>query len=245
MQSALVVYPVLHVANCIGIPGITIPNASFDLQYLRDRRETALGPSEQMRAEQVVRSQKFQDWLRSPTSTRLLVHDNDNAAVPVSWLSFLCQFLADTLQERSDQFIHLVFFCGLHKDPQSGHTLIQSLIRQLLERLNRGLGILMSLHTLDCVQNGDLGALNLLFAHLMSLIPPSMTVCCLVDGASYYESAEVWDEVQFLLWPLFQISGQTSRTHADLKLLITSPRLTSHLREWFPHELTLFIASRG
>lgn len=248
MQSAQVMFSALHVANCIGIPGIDIPDTFFDLDSLRERRETAVSPPERARAEQVVRSNEFYDWIQSPTSTQLLVHGNYGGDARVSGLSFLCLSLADGLQQYRGRFIPLVFFCGLHAPSDArtgGHGLIRSLIHQLLELVNWGPGIPMSPDALYAVENGDLVALNWLFAYLVSRIRPGVTVCCLVDGASHYEYEEFWGGVQFVLGPLLQLSRQPSTRHASLKLLITSPDLTSHLWEWFPEDLILSIERRG
>ncbi|KAG8156891.1 hypothetical protein KVR01_013304 [Diaporthe batatas] len=246
-QDGPVIYSIPHIASCIGGPDI-LP----DVQRLTESRETAMTGPERAHAEQLVRKYQFRQWLESPTSSQLVVHGNYRPGGSASGLSFVCLSLANKLSEYGNHFIPLMFFCGMNKDDDGGvrtggRALIRSFIYQLLgHACFRGSpGVALSPQTLDRVRNGDIEALTGLFSHLVSLTPPQTTVCCLVDGALYYERDEFWDGFVRALRPLLQLSGQTRATHTPLKLLITSPTPTSYVRDFFPGDVVLSMAGIG
>lgn len=243
-------YPIPHIADCIGLPSIRL-----DLQYLSGNRELAVSRRERAHAEQLVTKHKFLKWLKVPCSSQLLVQGDYEPFGIASGLSFVCLSLADVLARHSDSFIPLAFFCGMHTDyhPENasqsgGRALIRSLIYQLLGHINRFLGrpgVCMSPRRLHCIHNGDLQALNSLFASLVSMVPPDVTICCVVDGANYYEEDEFWGEAAEVLWPLMELSARKPRRRASFKLLMTSATVTSYLRQRFQDESMVFLANTG
>lgn len=102
------------IAMLLGIPNI-LPQ---DMQHLNEVGRHRVPARQRACAEQLARSSKFADWLRSPTSSRLLVHENySNSKVSeISGLSLFCVSLEKVLATHSDRFIRLAFFCGLHAE---------------------------------------------------------------------------------------------------------------------------------
>lgn len=98
----------------LGIPNV-LPE---DMQHLNEVGRHRVPARQRACAEQLARSSKFADWLRSPTSSRLLVHENySNSKVSeISGLSLFCVSLEEVLVTHSDRFIPLAFFCGLHAE---------------------------------------------------------------------------------------------------------------------------------
>lgn len=98
----------------LGIPNV-LPE---DMQHLNEVGRHRVPARQRACAEQLARSSKFADWLRSPTSSRLLVHeDYSNSKVSeISGLSLFCVSLEEVLSTHSNRFIPLVFFCGLHAE---------------------------------------------------------------------------------------------------------------------------------
>ncbi|KAI1804747.1 hypothetical protein F4811DRAFT_570833 [Daldinia bambusicola] len=71
---------------------------------LQDRRRT----------EQIVQDQKFQDWIVTPKSTKLMVYGNfSSLMVETSALSLFCTTLAKAFRSRK-RYVCLVWFCGRH-----------------------------------------------------------------------------------------------------------------------------------
>lgn len=244
-QYGPVLYTVPHIASCIGTPSIL-----SDLQRLRGSRETAVPHDERWRAEQLVRTPEFIEWLQSPQSSQLLVHGPFLARGHSSGLSFVCLSLTDVLASHSDRFLPLAFFCGMHTDQErdrhtGGRALIRSLIYQLLGHIKRFLGspgVTMHPQALQGIQNGDLEALKSLFRSLISFIPPHVTVCCVVDGVNHYERDEFWGEAAQVLGLLVELSAQTPPMCARIKVLFTSLNTTSYVRQWFPNQLLVPVA---
>jgi hypothetical protein len=102
-------------ADVIGRLGI--PDVLFeDLQHLIEVGEQRVPARQRACAEQLARSGRFTEWLRSSTSSQLLVHANYSENANISGLSLFCFSLANVLAGRPDRFIPLVFFCGMHAE---------------------------------------------------------------------------------------------------------------------------------
>ncbi|KKY36668.1 putative short chain dehydrogenase reductase [Diaporthe ampelina] len=225
-------------ASYLGIPDV----AAEDATHVAGTHQATVSPPERACAEQLARSGKFLQWLRSPGSSRLLVHTNySGGPSPVSGLSLFCVSLREALLARPDRrFIPLVFFCGLHTellgddsngalvDARSGaHGLMRSLIYQLLGRYHGREPVWLNEtpQEIHAIQEGNLSALYGLFHRLVHRLPGDVAVCCLVDGAVYYERDEFLDDMESVMLPLLQLCGQ-GVTRAPFKLLVTSPAST-------------------
>lgn len=265
----------------LGIPNV-LPQ---DMQHLNEVGRHRVLERQRACAEQLARSSKFADWLRSPTSSRLLVHENNSKVSKISGLSLFCVSLEKVLATHSGCFIPLAFFCGLHAelpddpdssgesnddydesgasrsepqnaarnhDPQTpwlspgSAGLMQSLIYQLLEKhyhLN-GEYLTVTPQEIDGIENRKLGALYEVFRRLVYMLPESVTVWLMVDGAVYYERDEFVDDMQRVMLPLLQLS-EPGVTRARLKVLVTSPTNMSDIQEWFAEDSILSMTELG
>lgn len=227
----------------VGIPDLL----SEDLRFIAERRKIKVSERDQARAEQLVRTRQIREWLTAPSSAQLLVHGNYDRTAHISGLSLFCMSLTHTLGERAPQFIPLTFFCGLHVDPPLGghaHTggrlLLQSFIRQLLERydFHRSQQPGPPPEEARLIQNGDVAALCRLFEALVHALPHGVVLFCIVDGVLYYEREDFKDDLSRVLVCILGLS-QDRRLRVPVKVLITSPTKTLLVRGPFTDDRIL------
>jgi hypothetical protein len=230
--------------NWIDIPDV----ASDDLKHIKEKRQTWVPRNEQARAEQLVQATKIKDWMVSATSSQLLVQADYEGPRQVSGLSLFCSSLSGSLASKAPHFIPLIFFCGLHTDRSvdehtGGRAIIQNFICQLLCQFDSDIRALASEKLNEnFIQAGDIEELCNLFQWLISQLPRSVVLFCLLDGVVYCESKEFEDDTGFVLVTLLKISAE-QETQAGVKILITSPSKTNSIRKPFPNELILSMES--
>jgi hypothetical protein len=224
---------------------IDIPDvASDDLKRINEKRQTWVPRNEQARAEQLIRSSQFKDWMVSATSSQLLVHGDYEGLRYVSGLSLFCSSLFQSFAPKAPRFIPLIFFCGLHTDCYTdentgGRAIIKNFICQLLCQFDFDTRMLAS-EKLDegLIRLGNVDELCKLFRWLVSQLPQSVVLFCLLDGVVYYERKEFEDDMGFVLEKLLRISAEQN-TQAGVKILLTSSSKTTYIRKPFPDELVL------
>ena len=90
---------------------LQIPNLDeTDLQHIASRAEEILHQDRE-RAQRVVTTRLFLNWINSTGSAKLLLHGDFRMAEDLSPFSSLCAILTYTFRE-SGRFVSLVFFCG-------------------------------------------------------------------------------------------------------------------------------------
>lgn len=242
------------IASWIHIPDVV----HQDLQYID---EVCKVNDPMARAEELAQSETFLEWLQTPTSSQLLVHANDGEGAQISGLSLFCVSLRRVLKSRPDRFIPVVFFCGLHVEPPSAtgtqsrpgpglnsgaHGLIRSFIHQLMDHcyFHCPVSVTGTARARHGTENDDLEALYPLFRSLVCAIPNHITVCCLVDGAVYYERDEFLDDMRGVMLPLLHLAG-LDLMKGRLKVLFTSPTSTSYVRDWVAEESILSMTELG
>ncbi|KAI8627131.1 hypothetical protein F5Y19DRAFT_477692 [Xylariaceae sp. FL1651] len=73
-----------------------------------------LPSQDRARTEQIVHDQKFQEWIVSPESTKLMIYSNfSGLMMETSALSLFCTTLAKAFRARK-RYLCLVWFCGRH-----------------------------------------------------------------------------------------------------------------------------------
>lgn len=228
---------------------IDIPDAaSDDRQYISERGCIWVPSIEQARAEQLIQSSRFRDWMVEGKSSQLLVHGNYEGQRYISGLSLFCLSFVQSLLARNPQFIPLIFFCGLHVDaPIDQHTggraIIQNFICQLMCLFDFDTRLLVS-EKLDehLIQQGNVNELCKLFQWLVGQLPQSTVLFCVIDGVEYYERTEFEHDMGFVVEKLLRISDEET-TGAGVKILLTSPNRTHYVRQPFPDELVLSMES--
>ncbi|KFZ04780.1 hypothetical protein V501_08982 [Pseudogymnoascus sp. VKM F-4519 (FW-2642)] len=228
----------------IGVPDA----ASEDRKLINERWQMRVPLNEQAQAEQLIRSTQFKDWVVAGTSSQLLVHGEYDGQRYVSGLSLFCSSFAQSLEARAPRFIPLIFFCGLHTDPDTdrhtgGRAIIQNFICQLLCQFDFDTRS-FAIEKLDehLIQLGDIGELSRLFEWLVGKLPQSVVLFCLIDGVGYYEREEFEHDIGFVVEKLLRISAE-KKTQAGVKILLTSSSRTTYIRQPFPDELVLSIES--
>ncbi|KAJ8130154.1 hypothetical protein O1611_g3477 [Lasiodiplodia mahajangana] len=210
-----------------------------DMEYI-DTRQEGLPPVDRARAEQILSTKKFSDWVISPTSTMLLVQGDLDGTPEMSALSVLCLTFTKALRAMGN-FISLVFFCGRHLDNTTnrsgGRAIIQSLITQLLTQFSidtTGLGTNIDG---DKIKNGHVEELCKLFAWLFGRLSRHETLFCILDSIVYYERQEYQEDMSVVLASILRLVDESAKsnstTAACIKVLILSPRPTLRVRKPF------------
>jgi hypothetical protein len=226
----------------------------IDLYNIRNLAER-ISPEDRGRAEQVVETREFKQWMLSDKrwvysgsewvfddedfhltwrTMKLLVHGDSNSNDNVSSLSVLCASLKKVLSTRR-RFISLVFFCGrhLHGDKNPGPlAMIRSLVGQLLEQNPAySAGVAQQVSMPD-VERGNIPALCDLFRFLIGQLPSTITVFCMIDGVGLYEEEQYWDDMETIL-SFIQAFVEDEGIHAPVKLFLTSPQPTRYVWRTF------------
>jgi hypothetical protein len=205
------------------------------MEFIMDRAGS-LPFEDRGRAEQVVATPQFRDWMVNREATKLLVHGDFDSAEYVSPLSFLCTNIVQALRSRSG-FVTLVFFCGRHasRDGENigGVALIRSFIAQLLRQYPSCPSTLDPNISLNEVETGNLRQLCELFSILARQLPPTMMLVCAIDGIMFYERSDFWKDMDEVLVALLELAEDDVRMKAPVKVLLTSPKETRSLSEFF------------
>ena len=219
-----------------------------DLESVENSRDT-IPPAHRGRAEQVVNTREFRQWLVSGESKGLLIEGNFRVhdSHYISALSLVCATLARALRTR-EKYISVVFFCGCHiaedqeddeendgdgRQSCEGVAIMKSAISQLLEQCSSiDLAGLESDINLTRVKDGDLRQLCSLFTWLLKRLPEDMVLVCLIDGAAYYETEDHEDEFLESMSYLLGLCLDASII-VPVKVLVTSPTPTDSIQELF------------
>lgn len=214
--------------------GITDWDDSSDVEEIA-RKSYLIHADHRGKAEQLVVTWSFKEFIMVPASSKLLVHgDFYEGMHQISALSSVCWTLKNSLDGMAG-FKTLVFFCGCHIDPGSnerttgGQGLIRSLLAQLLRQYEFDTRVLHEQVNLDQVAAGDLEGLCHLFVWLACHLPQKTTLVCLIDGISYFERQEHAGGMNFVLCSLLDLT-RDARMRGVFKILITSPVPTGIVR---------------
>jgi hypothetical protein len=208
-------------------------------------------PQDQNRAALLMKNPKLHEWLVARKSSPLLVHGR-GAIQPRSPVTLACASLVKSLhgflEHNIRNVITLSFFCGEHTDLAGDRSadpagMMVEFIGQLLASYDdfdftqiRPLWQEAHAHDLRNVQS-----LGHLFHALISQLPESIMLFCVVDGVSYYEEArrrdDLLDVVEILL-DLAQADGGPV-----FKLLMTCPASSNHVWQYFGSDETLNMSS--
>lgn len=220
---------------------------TFDLDFtdgafISDKKEQ-IPSKDKSRAEQIVNTPLFRNWIVSASSARLLVHWGSRVpkvVAQVSPLSVFCMTLAGSLRAR-DEFISAIWFCGEHIDvtePSArthGQIMLSSLIDQLLRQFQFDTRPLSKEIDLEGLQAGSVAVLSELLRTLVRQLPPSMTLFVVVDGVAFYErDGFESDEWQALLTLVRLVTDANMMT--PVKLLFTSTLNTDFVRAAFEQD---------
>jgi hypothetical protein len=202
--------------------------------------DNTLTQSDKKKADRVVQTGLFEQWMRSLKPAKLLIHGDFRASRTISPLSSLTATLTEAARADPMRFVTLVFFCSCHLDPEEdtftgGTALIKALNLQLLmQQPHMAISTLPGELIPDRVNQGDLQQLCQLFSLLVRRLPSETTLFCFIDGMVFYERDELIAEGQLVLAEIVRLVGDPT-IKANVKLLITSPWRTEMAHQFF-HE---------
>jgi hypothetical protein len=207
-----------------------------------DKKEQLSG-KDKARAEQIIHTQLFQNWIVSASSSKLLVHWDfhlPKTIADVSPLSVFCMTLAQSLRTK-DRFMSALWFCGCHIDESEpgartgGHAMLLSLIDQLLRQFQFDTRPLYNYIDLGSLQEGGLEVHIELLSWLVRQLPLQITLFIIIDGAVLFEREQFEDEALAVFASLLRLVADTG-VMASIKLLFTSTPGTDIIREAFEQE---------
>lgn len=213
-----------------------------DGAVVNDKKEQ-LPTKERSRAEQIVNTPLFRNWIVSASSAKLLIHWDTRppkTIAEVSPLSVFCMTLTQSLRARN-QFLSVLWFCGQHMDRNGpdirvgGRAMVLSLIDQLLRQYQFDTGPLHMDMDSESLQEGDVKVLTGLLTFLVRQLPPAMTVFFIIDGVVLFEREEFEEEASSIFLALIQLVADTTLM-VSVKLLFTSTPGTDLVRCAFEEE---------
>lgn len=213
-----------------------------DVAFVMDKKEQ-LPAKDKARAEQIIHTQLFRNWIVSASSAKLLVHwdfHRPKTIAEVSPLSVFCMTIAQSLRAK-DRFVSTIWFCGRHIDESEpgvrtgGRVMLSSLIDQLLRQFQFDTRPLHNDIDLESLQEGNLEALTKLLSSLVRQLPPTMTLFFIIDGTVLFEREEFEAEALPVFLSLIRLVADTS-VMASVKVLFTSTPGTDIVRGAFEQE---------
>lgn len=214
---------------------LNIPNLDeVDLQKVLNSASDVIY-SDRGRAQQMIQTRHFRNWMLTSTSSKLLVHGDFDTTSKISPFSILAATMTQGFR-TSPNIISLVFFCGQHlynDEYHGGSVMIRSLIAQLLRQFpSPNIYPLSDTSTLD-IETSNIPHLCTLFVHLIHQLPPNITIFCIIDGINEYEREEYLHGMDDVVLTLLDV---VERGRASFKALILSPRPTLEVRKVFEGE---------
>lgn len=211
------------------------PSSQDHIRKLIENSET-LTPKEQDKAQYIMGSQPFQEWLQKPKSSLLCVRAETAPEEALNAISLSTAMLALTFQGTT-RFAVLSFFCSLRrKDSRQGGDsgalgAINSLNGQLLRFMaDRHPRVKLSFDQDDRIWKQSVHKFRCscaLFRGLMSLLPAGSVVFVLLDSVSRTPGDK------YIVDELVDRIVRVGRRNPDIvvKLLVTDPVPGSQIRE--------------
>ena len=194
-------------------------------------------PEDRGRAEQVIETHHFRNWIINPGSAKLLVHGDFDAEQNISPFSVLCATVLQAFRMQRGATISLVFFCGRHlaeDEYQGGAAMIRSLLAQLLRQFPFPSIQPDPKIPPPAIEDGNIDQLCRLFVVLIRQLPWNTTVFCLIDGINLYEAEEYLHSMDGVVLCLLGLANpRYEGSRAKFKLLLLSPWPTVEVRQAF------------
>ena len=179
----------LHQPHLFDLLNLGSHSPEGELQHVISAGRTQ-SPALQSRAVWLIRSPRLQRWLNSPDSDAVPIHGNSDTA-KISPVLLFCALLVQSLAAvEPARMVH--FFCGIHSAPQDPLTGVQGLIRSLIGQLlcqDQYKLAFLTRRDIHRIKSNKLGALQELFANLVTQLGPG-TAFCVLDGINFYETDE-------------------------------------------------------
>lgn len=224
-------------ARLVNFLGVPTTQAVQDLQYVLRKRQ-AFDLVSQAQVQMLWASEQFKHWFFSKASAVLLVDANFDTTITgrLSPMSLFCAMMSVQLPD-ADHNIWLQFFCGQYtrsSSPVCGpHGMVRSLITQLLMQLHgRNMLTLVFLDPDAAYEDGGMPALDGLcrmLSQLVRTLPAAVTLFCVLDGISYFETEEAGRDLCYVVERLKEIACDEF-LRPNFKLLMTSPARSKYVQ---------------
>ncbi|KAH0537569.1 hypothetical protein FGG08_005635 [Glutinoglossum americanum] len=180
----------------------------------------------QDRAEHIMRSPYFKNWITTLDSKPLIINANEGSPLEVfSCISFVSAMLVRTLQEVGGNVMVGSHFCALHRRGKEGHLgpagMLVSLIGQLLGAYANFDFSFFHRSQKPSLLSNSIKPLATLLATLIRQLPPKTAYFCIIDSVSCYENADQRRDTCKAVQALVELTEHP--TDAVVKVLITSP----------------------
>ncbi|KZN90702.1 hypothetical protein EN45_008250 [Penicillium chrysogenum] len=227
---------------------------AFDETKVASDRGTNVHPSRFNKCESqklpfITRSAQFQNWINKTEgkNASLLVQGHFDSEDGTSALTHLCARIA--YESASDpKVLILTHFCSLHTASRAeigrraGATgVIASLIGQLLSydshRVQFDLSQITK-HALSRIEEFSLKKLCWLLGMLITQVKKGITIICIIDNISSYETDEAVGDLEQLVRCLqtWVIRANQTSSKPRMKLLITDTNQTTRVYRYFQHD---------
>lgn len=213
---------------------LRLPNPLFlvnDLGLVL-RASNAIGHNGLSRGAWLLNMDRFKIWAQIPNSSSDLVlvdgHLGEYCRGKISPLSVLSAIFAS--MNKNSHFMILTHFCGLHTsmaDQMSGcRGMIRSLIAQLIvnqRSYSRSTKVCLDDELLHAIAQHDLEALCQLFQALLNEVHPDVTIYCVIDDVSQFETTlGGWGEELYRVVHMMQTLSRQRRCGPAFKVLLTT-----------------------
>ncbi|KAJ5537846.1 hypothetical protein N7494_007325 [Penicillium frequentans] len=236
---------------------------AFDETKVASDRGTNVHPSrfnkrDSQKLPFITRSTQFQNWINKTErkNASLLVQGHFDSEDSTSVLTHLCAKIAYESAPNPKVLI-LTHFCSLHTASRAeigrraGATgLIASFIGQLLSydsyRVQFGLSQIKK-QALSRIEEFSLKKMCWLFEMLIAQIKKGITIICIIDNISSYETNEAVGDLERLVRCLQSWVIQANQTSSKprMKLLITDTNQTTRVYRYFQHDDILNLEGGG
>ncbi|CAG8293691.1 unnamed protein product [Penicillium nalgiovense] len=227
---------------------------AFDETKVASDRGTNVYPSrfnkrESQKLPSITRSTQFQNWINKTEgkNASLLVQGHFGSEDGTSALTHLCARIAYESAPNPKVLI-LTHFCSLHTASRAeigrragARGLIASLIGQLLSydshRVQFNLSQITK-HALSRIEEFSLKKLCWFFNMLIAQVKKGITIICIIDNISSYETDEAVGDLERLVRCLqtWVIQANQTSSKPRMKLLITDTNQTTRVYRYFQRD---------
>ncbi|CAO1603863.1 hypothetical protein XANCAGTX0491_007439 [Xanthoria calcicola] len=218
--------------------------AARDLQWIL-QEGISLTARGQRQANIFMETPQFHAWLASTEPCCLFAQADTADDGLISALSLVSGLVSQTMRSHS-AVLSLHYACGLHTDryrdaSPDAQGILQHLIVQLLSAPQYRMFSLEFVHEamFEGLRNADMDALCAVFEGSLYQLPQGAIVVLVVDGFSFYETA---DKVKGMCDAMSMLIHLVGETNCFVKLLVTNSGMSNYVRTGFHDEEVVWIA---
>ncbi|KAL8391294.1 hypothetical protein RB595_010058 [Gaeumannomyces hyphopodioides] len=180
---------------------------------------------EQDRCLFIIKAEPLAAWVGSGESTALVIHGrSSHMERQRAGVSFVCARLIWSIgQLRAPTLMPLHFFCAQHQGAGPADV-VNSLLAQLLARCSDDIDVAEA-RGLGGFRSDRLRPVWKRFKTVLDLLPPGVTVFCVVDSISVFVTdTRTASDAEDLIKKLLNLAQKRSKTKCVFKVLLTAPK---------------------